>query len=419
MSGERRSTWVGSPCTLLGLAFALGVLLTDDARGQTSADAAGAAFKDDVHAAAGLMCSACHKEGGSSGPYAVPARTAIAPLCATCHSDAAFMRRFDPQVRVDQFLQYQTSTHGKRMAAGDARVATCVDCHGAHGVRRVDDPRSPVAPLNVTATCGRCHGDPARMKAFKREATPPDDWSASVHAAALLKRGDTSAPTCIACHGSHGATPPGVTAVANVCAQCHLREAELFRASPKKEIFDALGEAECLVCHRNHRIESPADDWVGVQKGAVCESCHDDSGDSGATIQRVRVGLDSLSASISEAGRLLARAEQAGMPVEEGRLALQEARDRQVQSRSLVHAFAVAPFSKTAEEGLASARRAREAGESAMRELQVRRRGLAVATLVILAFLVTLGLKIRRLPPGRPEVRNIAHRREEFPSGHP
>jgi hypothetical protein len=33
-----------------------------------------------------------------------------------------------------------------------------------------------------------------------------------------------------------------------------------------------------------------------------------------------------------------------------------------------------------------------------MRELQVRRRGLAVATLVILAFLLTLWLKIQRLP---------------------
>jgi hypothetical protein len=33
-----------------------------------------------------------------------------------------------------------------------------------------------------------------------------------------------------------------------------------------------------------------------------------------------------------------------------------------------------------------------------MREIEVRRRGLAVATLLVLAFLVTLWLKIRRLP---------------------
>ena len=384
-------------CTVAPLVVAF-LLLCAQAQAQTPADAATAAFKDDVHAGAGLACASCHTAAGA-GAYQTP-RAAIAPLCATCHSDATYMRRFDPQVRVDQFLQYQSSTHGKRMASGEARVATCSDCHGAHGVRRVSDPRSPVAPLNVTTTCARCHGDSARMQPFGRTATPPADWSASVHAAALLTRGDASAPTCTACHGSHGATPPGVTSVANVCAQCHLREAELFRASPKKDIFDAIGQAECLVCHGNHRIESPADHWVGLQEGAVCTQCHDQASDSAKTIGGMRDGLERLSTAVSAAEALLARAEYAGMLVDEGRLALREARERQVQSRVLVHAFADEPFTTTATGGMASARQAREAGEAAMRELQVRRLGLAVTTLLLVAFLVTLGLKIRSLPDG-------------------
>ncbi|MBI2186591.1 MAG: cytochrome c3 family protein [Acidobacteria bacterium] len=377
------------------LVLAAFVLLAVDTRAQTPPETA---FEDDVHAAAGLTCASCHKTE-AAGAYAAPARTSIAPLCASCHSDAAYMRTVDPQVRVDQYLQYQTSTHGKRMAAGDARVATCSDCHGAHGVRRVRDARSPVAPANVVTTCGRCHGDPARMAAFGRQATHPAEWAASVHAAALIKRGDTSAPTCVSCHGSHGATPPGVTSVANVCAQCHLREAELFRASPKREIFDAIGQAECLVCHGNHRIESPADQWVGLEKGAVCEQCHDAAGDSGAAIRDIRQKLDTLQDATSTADARLTRAEHAGMLVEDGRLALQLAREHQVQSRALVHAFAPAPFAKTAADGVAAARRAREAGEAAMRELQLRRQGLGVATLLVLAFLATLWVKIRRLPP--------------------
>jgi predicted CXXCH cytochrome family protein len=377
------------------IAFAVAAV---DAPAQTTAESATTAFKDDVHAAAGLTCTACHKTGGA-GAFAAPARTAIAPLCAGCHSDAAFMRKFDPQVRVDQFLQYQTSTHGKRMAGGDARVATCSDCHGGHGIRRVRDARSPVAPLNVVNTCGGCHGDAARMTPFGRTPTPPGDWAASVHAAALVTRGDTSAPTCVSCHGSHGATPPGVASVANVCAQCHQREAELFRASPKREIFDAIGQAECLVCHDNHRIQSPADQWVGLEKGAVCEQCHDASGGSADAIRNVRAGLDTLQAQTAAADALLTRAEYAGMLVDEGRLALQLAREHQVQSRTLVHAFASAPFAKTAAEGMAAARRAEDVGQTAMQELQIRRRGLGVATLVILAFLATLWVKIRRLPP--------------------
>jgi predicted CXXCH cytochrome family protein len=308
------------------------------------------------------------------------------------------MSGFDPQVRIDQFVQYLTSAHGKRMAAGEVRVATCSDCHAAHGINRVSDPRSPVAPLNVTTTCARCHGDTARMTPFGRNAAPPGDWSASVHAAALLKRGDTSAPTCNSCHGSHGAMPPGVANVANVCAQCHRRQAELFRASPKKEIFDAIGQAECLVCHSNHRIESPADTWIGLQEGTVCASCHDETLGGAQTIRDVRQQLDRLSAAVASADAMLTRAERAGMLADEGRLALREARDHQLHARVLVHAFAMKPFADMAAQSATAARRAQEAGDGAMREIQVRRRGLAVATLLILAFLVTLWLKIRRLP---------------------
>ncbi len=119
---------------------AVGLMLAATAgHAQTAADAAREAFRDDVHAAAGLQCLSCHQDGR---PDEVPiARTAVGPLCAKCHSDAAYIRRFDPQLRVDQYAQYLTSTHGKRMAAGELRSATCADCHGSHGVRSVSDVR--------------------------------------------------------------------------------------------------------------------------------------------------------------------------------------------------------------------------------------------------------------------------------------
>ena len=366
---------------------------------QSGIEAATAAFKDDVHASAGLTCDACHttRAHGTERYAAVP-RTAIAPLCARCHSDAGYMRKFDPQVRIDQFAQYLTSTHGTRMAAGDVRVATCSDCHVAHGIKRPRDPRSPVAPLNVATTCARCHGDAARMGPFGRDTAPPDDWSASVHAAALLKRGDTSAPTCSSCHGSHGAAPPGAASVTHVCAQCHVRQAELFRGSPKKAIFDEIGQAECLGCHGNHRIESPADTWIGLNEGAVCAQCHDETLGGAQAIRDVREQLDRLSAAVASADAVLTRAERAGMLVDDGRLALREARDHQLHSRVLVHAFAAQPLAAMAAEGATAARRAQDAGDGALREIEVRRRGLAVATVLIVAFLLTLWRKIQRLP---------------------
>jgi predicted CXXCH cytochrome family protein len=379
------------------------VIAASPAAAQTTVEASQQAFRDDVHAAAGLACRACHRENSST--YAI-ARSAVAPLCAKCHSDAAYMRGFDPQVRVDQYAQYLTSTHGKRMSAGETRVATCSDCHGAHGIRKVTDTRSPIAPVNVARTCAGCHADPLRMAAFGLEPTPFKDWSDSVHAAALLKRGDLSAPTCSTCHGSHGAAPPGVTQVANVCAQCHLREAELFRASPKKAIFDQMGQAECLVCHSNHRIEQPTDAWVGLKEPAVCATCHDAATKGADTIATIRHGLDQLTAAIQSGDAVLVRAERAGMLVDDGRSAMREALNNQIQARVLVHAFAAEPFQDMAGQSVRAARESQAVGERALYELQVRRLGLLGATIVILGFLLTLWVKIRRLGVSRAAERH-------------
>lgn len=354
-----------------------------------------AAFKGDVHAASGLTCDSCHK-GGDTAPIA---RTAIPALCASCHADPAYMRKFNAQVRVDQYAQYLTSVHGRDIVKGETRVAVCADCHGAHGIRHVKDVRSPVAPQNVANTCAKCHADPERMKPFGHPTQQFADWSSSVHAAALLKKGDTSAPTCSTCHGSHGATPPGVSEVANVCAQCHVREAELFTKSPKKEIFEGMGQAQCLVCHGNHAIKPPVHSMIGFDKDAVCSTCHDESSNGATTIKKFRSELEGLSSAMVSARQVVDRAEHSGMLVDNARLALHDAADQYVQARVAVHAFAPEPFGAAAAKGLASAKEAESDGAAALDELQFRRRGLGIAALLIVGFLITLGVKIRRLPP--------------------
>ena len=232
---------------------------------------AAAAWSVDVHAAAGLGCEACH--GGDPSPaHAEDAEAAMDPklgfrpppdrlhvpeLCAGCHADASFMKRYDPKARVDQLVEYRTSTHGRLNAQGDPVPATCTDCHGVHGVRPVSSPESPAYATNVPQTCARCHADAVLMAPYKIPTDQYDRYRSSVHAAALLERGDTAAPACNDCHGNHGAAPPGVSSVANVCGQCHGREAGLFRASFKKELFDGMDLGECVVCHDNHAIRHP------------------------------------------------------------------------------------------------------------------------------------------------------------------
>jgi predicted CXXCH cytochrome family protein len=240
------------------------------------------------------------------------------------------------------------------------------------------------------------------MTKFGRDPAVYDDWSNSVHAGALLQRGDTSAPTCSTCHGSHGATPPGIDSVANICSTCHVREAELYQSSKKRVAFEAAEQPACLTCHSNHKIVHPDDSWIDLKEPALCATCHSEDMAGAALIRTVRSGFDTLTAKYDAAKALLERAEEAGMLVDDGRAALRDATEHRVRLRVAVHAFAEAPFKESLDLGVAAADKAQHAADAAMSELSFRRRGLAIATLVILGFLLTLGLKIRRLPPPRP-----------------
>ena len=100
--------------------------------------------------------------------------------CGTCHSDAAAMKHFNPSLRVDQLSEYRTSGHGKKLFQGDETVATCVSCHGAHGVLPVKDSRSPVYPPRIAQTCNRCHGDATLMASHKLPADVYAKYAQSV-----------------------------------------------------------------------------------------------------------------------------------------------------------------------------------------------------------------------------------------------
>ena len=291
--------------------------------------------KGGVHAAAGLSCHDCH--GGNPDPaladsleamdeaYAAnpfrgaPKRADVPAFCGRCHSDPAFMKRFKPGARVDQEREYWTSRHGELLKQGDANVATCVDCHGTHGILSPADVASPVHPRHVAETCSTCHSDAARMARYRLpdgRPLPTDQyarWRRSIHAEFLLVREDLSAPTCNDCHGNHGAQPPGLESVAFVCGQCHAREAELFRASPKAVAFEqhealmaGAGEAgcadchdspqatlrrtvsftQCATCHGNHGITRATIEMLSPLPETPCEFCHEqEPGDEGARAQ--------------------------------------------------------------------------------------------------------------------------------------
>lgn len=365
-------------------------------------------FKGDVHDSRGLSCVDCHHGDASSDDIAIamdrrkgfigkPKASEIPGLCGRCHSNAAFMKNFNPSLRVDQESEYSTSVHGKLLKSGEQKVATCISCHGEHGVRTVNDPQSKVYALNVAETCGACHAKADYMKNFSIPHDQYDKYKTSVHAKALYEKQDLSAPTCNDCHGNHGAAPPGLASVANVCGQCHSRQADLFQSNPHKTVFGLMQVGDCVQCHSNHGIQPPNDEMLGVGEKSACTQCHG-LGDSGYdAAKKMRERIDQIAASISRATEILDRAERAGMEVSKPRFDLNGAKDALTQSRVLVHTFSPAEIDKVIDSGVEVSNKSYEAGGAALNELSFRRKGLAGSLFFILLLAVLIYLKVREI----------------------
>jgi predicted CXXCH cytochrome family protein len=364
--------------------------------------------KDDVHTASGLGCADCH--GGDStsddlgeamnpakGFIGKPARTAIPKLCARCHGNPNFMGNFKPQQRVDQYALYQTSVHGKRLASGDDRVATCIDCHSVHDIRQVKDALSPVFPLRLPETCAHCHADRQRMAKYGIPTSQFDDYRTSVHWNALKIRGDLSAPNCASCHGNHGAKPPEVESVAAVCGNCHVLFVQLYQKSVHEPIFSgASGGGGCIVCHSNHKIHQPSTAMLAGSQ-AVCAQCHD-AGTPGANAAALMAGwLDGLDSALKRSESTLSLADRYGMEVSEAQVKLGDGRENLVKARLALHSFQIDEMRKPVETGMAIASETLSAGEKALHEKDFRRIGLAVSVVFIGITIIGIRLLIRRI----------------------
>jgi hypothetical protein len=369
------------------------------------------AFADDIHAKSGFTCAFCHGGDASAtdqelahdkkkGFIGKPSPRDIPGICARCHSDAAVMKQFNPSLRVDQLSEYKTSGHGKKLAQGDTRVAQCASCHGAHGIQPVKDSRSPVSPQRVAETCNGCHGDKTLMGNYKLPADVYAKWKRSIHYQVRVEKGDLSAPTCNSCHGNHGAAPPEVGSVANVCGTCHAVFAEKFKVSPHWEPFKEMNLPGCVTCHENHEIVRPTEAFLAEGDQGKCSSCHEPSSAGGKAAAAMRADLVALASEIHVAREKLDRAAEAGMEVSRTRFELSKADDALTTARTDVHRFQVAAVHSTASAGLAVASSARQAAERALAERDFRRKGLFISLGLILLAIAALLLKIRSLPAG-------------------
>ena len=107
------------------------------------------------------VCSDCHSRHGVNAPGTESGRLEVTENCGSCHQDS-----------LDTYLK---TYHGKITKLGYGETAKCYDCHGAHEIRRVDDPLSKVHADNRLETCQTCHeGASAGFVTFQPHADPGD-----------------------------------------------------------------------------------------------------------------------------------------------------------------------------------------------------------------------------------------------------
>lgn len=361
------------------------------------------AFEQSQHAREDVRCVSCH--GGNDGSLekavahgggftALSNRAAIPTLCGSCHSSLERMRAYN--LPVDQFALYQTSAHGLRLKTGDTRVAVCSDCHGAHDILPPSDPASRVYVTNIPRTCGQCHGDSTLV----RQRHIPDvyrEYLSSTHARELLERGNLRAPTCVSCHGVHGATPPRTGDVNKVCGQCHTSDRRYFLAGSHRDAMAAQNISECASCHGDHAVAAvdPA------RLGQVCAQCHDAAGHEAKLGAQLLADYRNAQEEVRKADELIARADQVPIQTDDYKARLEEARTYLREALTATHSVQpelVSGFTL----------RARSVGSEIQSEIIDKLGNIRTAKLLLILFwfyvLVTAGI-LRRIRNRRPPAR--------------
>lgn len=184
--------------------------------------------------------------------------------CLACHSNPMAQtlpsgEQFSLQINRDAFGE---SVHGEQLV--------CSDCHTGitsasdHPQRAITSARKYT--LSQYELCKRCH--------FSNYARTLD----SVHYNVLV-RGDTAAPVCVDCHGSHYIQRPDQprAAISRTCSQCHNAIFETYADSVHgRALIDDNNQdvPVCTTCHGSHNVRDPLTSDFRLEMPQLCGDCH-------------------------------------------------------------------------------------------------------------------------------------------------
>lgn len=214
-----------------------------------------------------VKCVDCHTVGGdmttifpASDERSTVNRGNLPTTCGKCHASAA--------------KTFHLSIHGSRRDEGDPKPASCSDCHGSHNILPVKDPASTLNRVNAGAMCSQCHADKVAdfqnsshgmaLKAGNAKAPICTDCHTAVsHLVAPMSTRDfnlSMVTKCSECHAAqapsyretfHGqATGLGYKLTAT-CADCHTPHHNLPASDPRSSVNPANLVQTCTKCHAN------------------------------------------------------------------------------------------------------------------------------------------------------------------------
>ncbi|PIQ87030.1 MAG: hypothetical protein COV74_02480 [Candidatus Omnitrophica bacterium CG11_big_fil_rev_8_21_14_0_20_45_26] len=296
-----------------------------------------------IHSRNGVACQDCHggdpaqadqalAKGPETGYIGVPEKDQAVQRCGNCHANVEFMNPYG--IRTDQLARYLTSTHGKRvMVDHDMKAAACMDCHGYHDVIAVSDPNSPVYPSNVPKTCNHCHGNERLMEPYHHPTDVFDQYRESVHGKALFEKGNLAVANCAACHGSHGAVPPGVKDLGATCGKCHVNEKKYFLESPHAAAMVEGKFSECTSCHGFHDVQHP----TAALYEKACLNCHATGTTEYQLGQAIERELNNAEQAFEKTKGTVKQAAIEGFFVEEEAANLEEVKTHLIEIKSVQH----------------------------------------------------------------------------------
>ncbi len=209
-----------------------------------------------------ILCTNCHGSHEIRGVTRTAKYTNEEAYCMKCHSGRSTMRFRNGEtvsVTIDR-LKLLNSVHNK---------LSCSDCH--YGFSSEEHPNRNFATrrdytLASSDNCRRCHFD-------KYTKTME-----SIHYT-MLSQGNTSAPVCIDCHGSHGISRTGKerASIAKRCQRCHPEIYEIYAKSVHgSALFNENNQdvPVCADCHTAHTMEDPRKLNYRERIPEMCSNCH-------------------------------------------------------------------------------------------------------------------------------------------------